>query len=147
MITNIRRPFRVLIADDDADDVQLTKECFTENQLLIDVNDVSDGQKLIEHLNEIKKTSNATTLPQLILLDLNMPRKSGFEVLKEIKEDEVLRKIPVIILSTSKASKDIEKAYELGASCFVTKPHTMTEWCDKMGKLGRFWLECVRVAE
>lgn len=147
MMQTSRRPFRVLIADDDADDVQLTRECFSQNQFLIDVNDVSDGQTLIEHLNEVKKTLNVSTLPQLILLDLNMPRKSGFEALKEIKEDEILRKIPVIILSTSMASKDIQKAYELGASCFVTKPHTMTEWCEKMGKLGRFWLECVRLVD
>lgn len=75
-----------------------------------------------------------------------MPRKSGLEVLKELKKDNVLCRIPVVIFSTFKAPKDIEKAYEPGASCFVNKPNTLEEWCDKMGKLGRFWIECVKVA-
>jgi two-component system, chemotaxis family, response regulator Rcp1 len=138
-------PFRVLIADDDLDDVQLTKDCFDENNLPIHVKDVCDGQYLIEHLKGIRR-SEAKSLPQLILLDLNMPRKSGWEVLKELKEDVNLCRIPVVIFSTSKADKDVEKAYELGASCFVNKPNTLEEWCDKMGKLGRFWIECVKVA-
>jgi CheY-like chemotaxis protein len=75
-----------------------------------------------------------------------MPRKSGFEALQELKQDVVLRKIPVVVFSTSHTSKDVEKAYELGASCFVSKPDSLEEWCDKMGKLGRFWIECVRVS-
>jgi len=139
-------PFRVLIADDDIDDIQLTKDCFDENKLPIHVKDVGDGQFLLDHLKGIIKLSETKNLPQLILLDLNMPRKSGLEVLKELKEDTMLCRIPVVIFSTSKAPKDIEKAYELGASCFVNKPNTLEEWCDKMGKLGRFWVECAKVA-
>lgn len=144
-MTNVIKPFRILIADDDTDDVQLTKDCFSENHLPIDVNDVGDGQILIDHLKGMMNVSNLRDLPQLILLDLNMPRKNGLEALKELKQDDALRKIPVVIFSTSQASKDVEKAYELGASCFVSKPNTLEEWCDKMGKLGRFWIECVRV--
>ncbi len=139
-------PFRILIADDDVDDVQLTKDCFDENKLHILVNEVGDGQYLMDHLKGIIKVPETKKLPQLILLDLNMPRKSGLEALKELKEDERLCRIPVVIFSTSKAPKDIEKAYELGASCFVNKPNTLEEWCDKMGKLGRFWVECVKVS-
>lgn len=138
-------PFRILIADDDEDDVQLTRECFLENKLAVDLNEVEDGQYLIEHLRRIKETKS-NTLPQLILLDLNMPRKNGLEALKELKEDTMLCRIPVVIFSTSKAPADIEKAYELGASCFVDKPNSVEEWCDKMGKLGKFWIECVKVA-
>ncbi len=138
-------PFRILIADDDIDDVQLTKDCFTENNLPIHVNEVADGQILLDQLKGICECSDTKNLPQLILLDLNMPRKSGFEALKELKQDDKLRKIPVVIFSTSKATQDIERAYELGASCYVSKPNTFDEWCDKIGKLGRFWLECVRV--
>ena len=143
MNTNSTNPFRILIADDDTDDVQLTRDCFLENNLAVDINEVSDGQILIDHLKGINSEKK---LPQLILLDLNMPRKSGLEALEELKQDSALRKIPVVIFSTSRATKDIEKAYELGASCFVNKPNTFEEWCDKMGKLGKFWIECVKVS-
>lgn len=145
-MTTIHTPFRILIADDDNDDIQLTKDCFIESELPVDVDDVNDGQLLMDHLKGMASVSGSRNLPQLILLDLNMPRKSGLEALKELKQDDALRKIPVVIFSTSKAAKDIEKAYELGASCFVSKPNTLEEWCDKMSKLGRFWIECVRVA-
>jgi two-component system, chemotaxis family, response regulator Rcp1 len=144
--TGTNNPFRVLIADDDVDDVQLTKDCFDENNLPIHVKDVGDGQVLMDHLKLMIDQRMADNLPQLILLDLNMPRKSGFEALKEIKGNDTLSKIPVVIFSTSKAPKDIEQAYQLGASCFVSKPNTLEEWCDKMGKLGRFWIDCVKVA-
>lgn len=137
---NIHTPFRILIADDDSDDVQLTRDCFLENKLPVLINEVYDGQILMEHLK-----ADTKNLPQLILLDLNMPRKGGLEVLEEIKKDDTFRKIPVVIFSTSDAEKDIEKAYELGASCFVSKPNTLEEWCDKMNKIGKFWVECVRV--
>lgn len=140
------KPFRILIADDDTDDVQLTKDCFKDNEWPVHVNDVADGQILLDVLKKMNDVSNSIDLPQLILLDINMPRKSGFEVLQELKQIDNLRKIPVVIFSTSKAAKDIERAYELGASCFVSKPATFEEWCDKMGKLGRFWIECVRLS-
>lgn len=143
MNTSFTRPFRIIIADDDSDDVQLTKDCFFENKLPVHISDVGDGQILMDHL--IKNVSNSKDLPQLIILDLNMPRKSGLEALEELKQDEALRKIPVVIFSTSDTSRDVERAYELGASCFVSKPSSLEEWCDKMGKLGRFWIECVRV--
>jgi CheY-like chemotaxis protein len=135
-----------MIADDDSDDVQLTKDCFLENKLPVQVQDVEDGQILMDHLNKMRALSNLRDLPQLIILDLNMPRKSGLEALEELKQDDTLRKIPVVIFSTSDTLKDVERAYELGASCFVSKPNSVDEWCDKMSKLGRFWIECVRVS-
>ena len=138
------KPFTILIADDDLDDVQLTRDCFDENNLPIRVNEVNDGQLLLDHLKTLAREAERE-LPQLILLDLNMPSKTGLETLQELKADARLCRIPVIIFSTSKAQKDIDKAYELGASCFVNKPNTLEEWCDKMGKLGRFWLDCVKV--
>lgn len=146
MIASVIKPFRILIADDDTDDIQLTKDCFYESQLPVHVNDVGDGQILIDHLTGMTSVSNLRDLPQLIILDLNMPRKSGLEALEELKQNNTLRKIPVIIFSTSQATKDVERAYELGASCFVSKPNSLEEWCDKMSKLGRFWIECVRVS-
>ncbi|MDQ6814351.1 MAG: response regulator [Bacteroidota bacterium] len=140
MIQTLITPFKILIADDDADDVQLTKDCFIENKLPVQINEAYDGQFLMDHLE-----ADSKNLPQLILLDLNMPRKSGFEALKEIKTHDVFRKIPVVIFSTSTAPKDIEKAYQLGASCFISKPDNLVEWCEKMKKIGKFWVECVRV--
>jgi len=145
MSTNVRKPFRILIADDDSDDIQLTKDCLDVNNLPVHVNDVGDGQILLDHLRKMTEVANAKELPQLILLDINMPRKNGFEALEELKQNEALRKIPVVIFSTSRATKDVERAYELGASCFVNKPNSIEEWCDKMGKLGRFWVECAYV--
>jgi CheY-like chemotaxis protein len=142
---NATTPFRILIADDDEDDVQMTKECFIDNKLAVDVNEVGDGQYLMDHLQSLKST-HGKDFPQLIILDLNMPRKNGLETLKELKEDNMLCRIPVVVFSTSKAPGDIEKAYELGASCFVSKPNSLDEWCDKIAKLGKFWVECVRVA-
>ena len=140
MIKPIRSPFKILIADDDTDDIQVTKDCFVENKMPVQINEVYDGQLLIDHLN-----ADTKNLPQLILLDLNMPRKGGLEALEEIKSSASFRKIPVIIFSTSNAEKDIEKAYELGASCFISKPNNLEEWCEKMKKIGKFWVECVSV--
>lgn len=140
MIKSASSPFRLLIADDDIDDVQLTKNFFIENKLSIQINEVYDGQILLEHLR-----AHIKNLPQLILLDLNMPKKGGLEALEEIKMDESFRKIPIVIFSTSNAHKDIEKAYELGANCFVSKPDNLNEWRDKIEKIGKFWVECVKV--
>jgi CheY-like chemotaxis protein len=140
MINATKSPFKILIADDDPDDIQLTTDCFSGNKLPVAISYVNDGQILLDHLK-----ADSKNLPQLILLDLNMPKKGGLEVLEEIKGDETFRKIPVVIFSTSTAPKDIEKAYDLGASCFISKPNNLDEWCDKMSKIGKFWVECVRV--
>lgn len=140
MIKTTNSTFRLLIADDDIDDVELIKAFFTENKLQIQINEVYDGEILLEHLR-----ADTRNLPQLILLDLNMPKKSGLEALQEIKMNEVFRKIPVVIFSTSTTNKDIEKAYELGASCFVSKPDNLDEWRDKIEKISKFWVEYVKV--
>ncbi|TDH23084.1 response regulator [Segetibacter sp. 3557_3] len=136
------KPFRILIADDDAEDIEFARTSFEENNLPVEVNDVEDGQLLMDHLRKKAKEQNLQALPQLIIMDINMPRKDGFEALKEIKEDNDFCRIPVVVLSTSSSSKDIEKAYELGANCYVTKPKTATDWARTMGDLGRFWIQC-----
>lgn len=142
-ITN--KLFRILIADDDFEDFQLIKNTFQENELEVHLTHVEDGQYLIDILKAQSKYNKFGDLPHIILLDLNMPRKNGLEVLKEIKENHLLCKIPVIIFTTSKTLKDIQKAYELGASCYVTKPQTASEWSKTLGSLGRFWIECVQL--
>ena len=142
-----RKPLKILIADDDPDDRTLTKEAFEENFLLNDLNFVEDGKELMDYLFQQGKYANATnhSLPELILLDLNMPRKDGREVLKEIKAHAEFRKIPVIILTTSKAEEDIIKTYELGANSFITKPVTFSGLVEVTKNLGKFWFDTVRL--
>jgi chemotaxis family two-component system response regulator Rcp1 len=134
-------PLRLLIADQQ-DAVQATRECLDKSKLPLHINTVHDAKMLFEYLK-----ADTKNLPQLILLDLNLAGKNALEVLAEIKNDDIFRKIPVIIFSYSNAAKDIEKSYELGASCFVNKPRTTGEWCDKINKIGRFWTECSRVPQ
>ncbi len=138
-------PFRILIADDDEDDIQLTRDCFLENKLPVAIQDVGDGQHLMDLLKQKNKNNIIEELPNLIICDLNMPRKDGFTVLEELKSDIEFCKIPVIIFTTSISTKDVKKAYELGANCFVSKPSSVKEWCEKMDQIGKFWIECVNV--
>ena len=135
------QPFRILIADDDEEDVQLTKECLADNSHPVSVNEVEDGQYLIDLLKNKIPADGANQLPQLILLDINMPRKDGLQALKEIKEDLQLCKIPVVMFTTSVAPKDIERAYALGANCYVTKPQSVQKWCKVVADLRRVWIE------
>jgi CheY-like chemotaxis protein len=140
------KPFRILIADDDFEDFLLIKNTFEANQLNVHLSHVEDGQYLIDILKAQGKYNKFGELPNLILLDLNMPRKNGFDVLKEIKENDQLKKIPIIIFTTSKTTRDIDKAYELGANCYISKPQTVEEWTEIIQVLGRFWIQCVKLA-
>ena len=140
------KPFRILIADDDFEDFLLIKNTFEANQLNVHLSHVEDGQYLIDILKAQGKYNKFGELPNLILLDLNMPRKNGFDVLKEIKENDQLKKIPIIIFTTAKTARDIDKAYELGANCYISKPQTVEEWTDIIHVLGRFWIQCVKLA-
>jgi CheY-like chemotaxis protein len=140
------KPFRILIADDDFEDFLLIKNTFEANELNVHLSHVEDGQYLIDILKAQGKYNKFGELPNLILLDLNMPRKSGFDVLKEIKENEQLKKIPIIIFTTSKTARDIDKAYDLGANCYISKPQTVEDWTEVIQIMGRFWIQCVKLA-
>jgi CheY-like chemotaxis protein len=140
------KPFRILIADDDFEDFLLIKNTFEVSRLQAHLSHVEDGQYLIDILKAQGKYNKFGELPNLILLDLNMPRKNGFDVLKEIKDNDVLKKIPIIIFTTSQALRDIEKAYELGANCFISKPQTIEDWTELIEVMGRFWIDCVKLA-
>ncbi len=135
------------MADDDAEDRILTKEAFEESYLLNDLEFVEDGQELMDYLRKEGKFANIENhaLPGLILLDLNMPRKDGREALKEIKSHPDFRKIPVVILTTSKAHQDIVRTYDLGVNCFITKPVSFNELIEVTRALGRFWFEIVEL--
>lgn len=139
-------PQVVLMADDDNDDCLLVKMAFEESGLDGELRFVEDGQALLDYLyREGEYADSDLPRPSLILLDLNMPRKSGKEVLRAIKEDPLLRSIPVIILSTSDALEDIRSSYELGASSYISKPGNFHGLVEMMESIGRYWFSTVQL--
>lgn len=141
------QPITILMADDDPDDRMLTKEAFEEARLVNQLHFVEDGEELLDYLNRSGrfKTLARTPLPNLILLDLNMPRKDGREALQEIKADPLLRRIPIVVLTTSKAEEDILRTYDLGVSSFIVKPVTFKSLVELMKTLSRYWFEIVEL--
>jgi len=137
----------ILLADDDPDDRQLTRDAFAQNRLANELATVEDGEELMDYLHRRGKYENLKTkaLPGLILLDLNMPRKDGREALKEIKADSILRRIPIVVLTTSKAEEDILRSYDLGVNSYVTKPVTFKSLVELIKVLGQYWFEVVEL--
>ncbi|WP_426359283.1 response regulator [Pseudocolwellia sp. HL-MZ19] len=135
----------ILIADDDEDDRLLTQDALTESRVLNTLYCVEDGVELLEYLNREGKYQDKAKSPRpnLILLDLNMPRKDGREALKEIKANPALKGIPVVILTTSKQEEDKVKGYNLGAASYITKPVNFEGLVDLMKTLGKYWIEFV----
>lgn len=136
----------ILLADDDADDRLLVREAFEESHLLNTLETVEDGEELMNYLNQ-KGVYAGKPLPNLILLDLNMPRKNGMEALEEIKADMNLRRIPIVILTTSKAEEDIIRTYDLGVNSFVVKPVTFESLVELVKDLGKYWFQIVELPE
>lgn len=135
----------ILLADDDPDDRLLVREAFEENHLLNVVHTVEDGEELLEYLHKKGKFTKCAVRPNMILLDLNMPRKSGLEALQEIKADPDLRSIPVVVLTTSKAEEDIIRSYDLGVNSFVVKPVTFESLVELVKTLGNYWFQIVEL--
>ena len=137
----------IVLADDDADDRKLTEDAFAENRLVNQLHFVEDGEELMDYLHRRGKYEplRSEPLPGLILLDLNMPRKDGREALKEIKADPNLRRIPIVVLTTSKAEEDIVRTYDLGVNSYVTKPVTFKSLVELVKVLGRYWFEVVEL--
>jgi len=137
----------ILMAEDDPDDRVLTREAMESAHVANDLRFVNDGQYLMDYLRregDYADLSEADApMPGIILLDLNMPRMDGREALAEIKSDPELRKIPVVVLTTSKAEEDIVKTYDLGVNSFVTKPVTFTALVEVMQTWSRYWFEIV----
>lgn len=134
------------MADDDPDDRLMAKEAFEENLLANELRFVENGEELFDYLYNRGKYEHANNpLPGLILLDLNMPKKDGREVLKELKETPQFRRVPVIILTTSKTEEDILKSYDLGVSSFITKPVTFDELVNVIKNIGKYWFEIVEL--
>ncbi len=139
----------ILLADDDPDDRQLTRDAFGENRLVNELHCVEDGEELMDYLHRRGRYRdlNGEPLPGLILLDLNMPRKDGREALKEIKSDPMLRRIPIVVLTTSKAEEDILRSYDLGVNSYVTKPVTFKSLVELVKVLGQYWFEVVKLPQ
>jgi two-component system, response regulator len=137
----------ILMADDDADDRLLAKDALAECRLAGDLHFVENGEELVDYLQRRGKFAalGANARPGLILLDLNMPKKDGREALREIKTDPDLRKIPVVVLTTSRADTDIGRVYELGANSFISKPVSFDSLVDVMKTLYRYWFEIVEL--
>ena len=140
-----RKSLTVLVADDDDDDRGYIRKAWEKSRAANDLRFVEDGEELTEYLNHSGRYSDPASAPRpaVILLDLNMPKKDGREVLREIKADPELRRIPVIVLTTSKADEDICRSYDLGANSYITKPVTFGALVDVLQVLGKYWIEIV----
>jgi CheY-like chemotaxis protein len=139
----------ILIADDDADDRMLAREALEECRLANDVRFVENGLELLAYLRREGRFADPALSPRpgLILLDLNMPKMDGREALRELKADSSLRRIPVVVMTTSKAEEDIYRTYDLGVSSYVTKPVTFDALVDVMKAIGGYWLSIVELPE
>ena len=136
--------FNILLVEDNPGDARLAQEALTENHVKHILYHVDDGLQALDFLYK-KGEYHSSPRPDLILLDLNLPKINGHQVLAEIKSDESLRKIPVVILSISQSEKDIERSYELNANCFVTKPLDINEFIEVFGMIQNFWLKTVKL--
>lgn len=140
------RSITILLAEDDPDDRLLVREAFEENHLLNSLEMVEDGEELMDYLRKCGDYETKPT-PNLILLDLNMPRKNGMEALQEIKADANLRRIPIVVLTTSKAEEDIIRTYDLGVNSFIVKPVTFDSLVELVRELGKYWFQIVELPE
>ncbi|MBN9425898.1 MAG: response regulator [Burkholderiales bacterium] len=146
-MTTKHQPVVILMADDDADDRLLCQQALAESRVLNDLRFVEDGEQLLDYLYRRNAFADPASSPRpgLILLDLNMPRMDGREALRIIKADPALRKIPVVIMTTSQAEEDIDRSYDYGANSFVTKPVTFERLVELMQTMGRYWVEFVEI--
>lgn len=141
------RTVEILLVEDNPGDVRLTREAFKDGRLRNAIHAVSDGVEALEFLRRTGRHSSRTAPPDLILLDLNLPRKDGREVLEEIKSDPELKKTPVVILTTSDSEADILKTYSLHANCYITKPVEFDRFLEVVRGIEGFWLRIVRLPD
>ena len=138
------QPVEILLVEDNPVDVMMTREAFANGRICNNLHVVEDGEEAMDFLYRREKYSSAPQ-PDVILLDLNLPRKDGREVLTEIKADPSLRHIPIIILTTSESEEDIFRSYELQANCFITKPVDMEQFTRTLECIGDFWFALVQL--
>ncbi|TVP60259.1 MAG: response regulator [Nodularia sp. (in: Bacteria)] len=137
-------PIEVLLVEDNPGDAQLTRIALEDSKISVNLNVVEDGVEAMAFLRKQEKYANAPH-PDIVLLDLNLPRKDGREVLAEIKADQHLRRIPVVVLTTSQSEEDILKAYNLSANCFITKPVDFDQFVKIVQSIENFWFAIVKL--
>ncbi len=138
------RPIEILLVEDNQGDIRLTQEAFKEGKVLNNMSVVEDGEQAILYLRKQGKFVDAV-IPDIILLDLNLPKKDGRQVLHEIKTEPHLKRIPVIILTTSAAEQDILEAYDNNANCYIRKPVDLNKFIEVVQKVEDFWLTIVKL--
>lgn len=136
------RPIHILLVEDDAGDVLMTREALAEGKVANRLDVVSDGIEAMEYLRAADGSSERPR-PDLVLLDLNLPRKGGLEVLEEVKGDSVLRRIPVVVLTTSDAERDIVASYDLHANAYITKPVDFEQFVSVVRQVDEFFVSVV----
>ncbi len=141
-IDKIAPPVEILLVEDNRGDARLTREALKEGKVYNNLHWVKDGVEALEFLHRRGKHKDAPR-PDIILLDLNLPKKDGREVLQEIKADDRLRRIPVVVLTTSKAEEDVLRTYSLHANCYVTKPVDLEQFIKVVKSIDNFWLTVV----
>lgn len=134
----------ILLVEDNEGDIILTKEAFEDAKIINELSIVRDGKEAIDFLSKVGKYADVST-PNLILLDINLPKKNGHEVLKFIKENDDIKHIPVIMLTTSSSDKDINKSYESYANCYITKPVEVEDFLEIVSKIEDFWISIVKL--
>lgn len=139
------RTIEILLVEDNPADARLTLEAFKEGKMLNNVTTIEDGVEALAYLRQQGPSYPNAVKPDLILLDLNLPRKDGREVLAEIKADERLRKIPVVVLTTSAAEEDIERAYGSHANCYITKPVELDQFLSAVRLIDSFWVQLIKL--
>lgn len=136
----------VLIADDDADDRMFLEQAMRQNGYAETIQFVEDGEELMDYLRrEGRYDEENAPWPNLLILDLNMPRKNGFQALQEIKDSPRLRRLPVVVMTTSMADEDVIKTYNLGVNSFVTKPFNFNRLVEMVGALKTYWMDTVKL--
>lgn len=143
---NRKKPVDLLLVEDNPGDVRLTEEALREAPFRVELRVASDGVEALDFLRRRGKFADAPR-PDLILLDLNLPRINGPEVLSEIKSDPDLKRIPVLVMTTSREPQDVQKAYGLNANCYITKPILLDEFIGVVKSIENFWLETVVLPE
>jgi CheY-like chemotaxis protein len=143
----IDKLLHILMVDDDADDRYLTQTAFEENDIQCQMQFVDDGNEVLNFLNTQQQNGPASgKLPHLILLDLNMPKKNGWQVLDEIKKSPEFKHIPVVIFTTSKSPEHVRQSYHLGASSFITKPSSFNNLVEITKIIGQYWVDAATVS-
>ncbi len=139
-------PIEILLVEDNPNDVELTRRAFEKGKILNNLSVVNDGVEAMQYLKKESEYEDATR-PDIILLDLEMPRKDGKEVLKELDDDETLARIPVIVLTSSEAEQDIVESYRYNANAYMTKPVGYEKFKETIRQIEQFWFEVVKLPE